>query len=153
MAISQHGKPGKGNTDTWLTPPWLLEKLGKFDLDPCPPNGSNGLKEKWTGRIWLNPPYSKNSEFMKLMGNHGNGIALVFARTETKWFQENVFGKATAILFFNKRLKFFKEDGTEAKGNAGAPSVLVAYGNDNAKVLESLNDLGPTLRILNEDYK
>lgn len=24
---------------TWLTPRWLLDKLGPFDLDPCCPDG------------------------------------------------------------------------------------------------------------------
>lgn len=23
------------NKDEWLTPPWLLSRLGSFDLDPC----------------------------------------------------------------------------------------------------------------------
>jgi len=147
MAISQHEKPGKGITDTWLTPPWLLERLGKFDMDPTPPDGSGGERLVWKGRIWLNPPYSKVSIFMPMMAVHGNGIALVFARTDTKWFQEWVFPYADSILFIKGRLKFFKIDGTEAKGNAGAPSVLIAYGKENSKTLEGIKDLGFFVKI------
>lgn len=142
MSICGHEKPNKGATDTWLTPPWLLAKLGEFDLDPCPPNGDNGLNIEWKGRVWLNPPYSKNEIFMKKMSQHKIGIALVFARTETKWFQNYVFPFAYSILFFNKRLKFYKEDGTEAKGNAGAPSVLIAYTKEDHKYLEKMLDIG-----------
>ena len=56
-------------TVEWLTPPELVKKLGKFDLDPCSPvkppfvhapvNYSvldNGLKKKWFGRVYMNPP-------------------------------------------------------------------------------------------------
>lgn len=25
----------KDTTTTWLTPPWMLDMLGPFDLDPC----------------------------------------------------------------------------------------------------------------------
>lgn len=150
MTIGRHERPNRGNTDTWLTPPWLLERLGVFDLDPCPPNGLDGLDLDWHGRVWLNPPYSKNTEFMKRMAMHKNGMALVFARTETKWFQEWVFPYAYSILFFNKRLKFFKEDGTEAKGNAGAPSVLIAYTEKDHEILNSLQDLGVTVLIRKE---
>lgn len=147
MAISSHEKPNKGATDTWLTPPWLLERMGKFDLDPCPANGSDGLDIDWKGRVWLNPPYSKNSQFMKKMSTHRNGISLVFARTETRWFQSYVFPFAHSILFLNKRLKFFKEDGTEAKGNAGAPSVLISYTEKDTEILSMCQDLGPLIRI------
>lgn len=147
MTIGKHEKPNKGETDTWLTPPWLLERLGHFDLDPCPPNGTEGLNFEWTGRVWLNPPYSKNTDFMEKMAYHRSGIALVFARTETQWFQKWVFPYAYSILFFNKRLKFYKIDGKEAKGNAGAPSVLIAYSREDHEYLLNLKDLGPTVRI------
>lgn len=147
MSIGGHEKPNKGNTDTWLTPPWLLDRLGSFDLDPCPPNGENGLKIDWIGRVWLNPPYSKNAFFMEKMAKHKNGIALVFARTETKWFQNYVFPYAYSILFFNKRLKFYKEDLTEAKGNAGAPSVLIAYTKEDHSYLKNMLDLGFLVRL------
>ncbi len=36
---------------------------------------------------------------MKKMADHNNGIALSFARTETAWFFESVWGRASAILF------------------------------------------------------
>lgn len=68
------------------------------------------------------------------MRQHGNGILLVFARTETAWFHDNIFGSpASAILFLRGRLQFHRQDGSlilTKRGkisNAGAPSCLVAY--------------------------
>lgn len=150
MGISDHEKPNKGATDSWITPPWLLDRLGSFDHDPCPVNGQNGLIDPWHGRVWLNPPYSKNSQFMEKMASHKNGMALVFARTETKWFQNFVFPYAVGILFFNKRISFLKEDGTLPKGNSGAPSVLIAYTEYDFFVLTQNRDLGFLIRINNE---
>jgi hypothetical protein len=78
------------------------------------------------------------------MSKHGNGILLVFARTETKWFQKYIFARASGILFLNRRLSFYKVDGTPAEFGGGAPSVLVAYGEDNLKALAE-SGIGGTL--------
>jgi hypothetical protein len=71
------------------------------------------------------------------MSAHGNGIALVFARTETDWFQRWIFPTARAILFVSGRIHFYRVDGSRAKGNAGSPSALVAYGTTAANTLFS----------------
>lgn len=84
----------------WLTPPELVQKLGEFDLDPCSPinppflhatnnftTNHDGLTQKWFGRVYLNPPYGRGMElWLEKLKYHGNGIALIFARTETKCF-------------------------------------------------------------------
>lgn len=134
--------------DEWLTPPQIIQSLGSFDLDPCSPINrpwptakchftvlDNGLSKSWEGRVWLNPPYG--SEMVKWMGRmagHGDGIALIFARTETEAFFEHVWPKADALLFIKGRIRFFKVDGTES-GTSGAPSVLIAYGLKNVAAL------------------
>lgn len=139
-------------SDEWLTPPWLLAKLGSFDLDPCSPIKrpwdtaarhftivDDGLAQEWSGRVWLNPPYGRETgRWMDRLADHGNGIALIFARTETVVFFDYVWPRATAALFLEGRLHFHRVDGTRAKANAGAPSILVAYGQNNAaSLLES----------------
>lgn len=146
MSLARHEKPNKGATDTWLTPPWIFNLLGDFDTDPCVPENMPwktakrmitekecGLKTEWKGRVFMNPPYSKNSEFAEKFMKHGNGISLVFARTETGWFQK--YYNADAFLFLPKRLHFHKINGERARGNSGAPTVLVAVGDDNVKAL------------------
>lgn len=148
MSMGSHQSAAM-KSDTWLTPPHIVLALGEFDLDPCcPPDmpwktaarsftkKDDGLALQWHGRVWLNPPYSRDAvHWLRKMAYHGKGTALVFARTETEWFVETVWEAATAVLFLYGRLHFHHADGTRAAANAGAPSCLVAYGNDDAKTL------------------
>lgn len=137
--------------DEWLTPPDIIKALGEFDLDPCAPHASrrpwdtakrhysvedDGLAQPWTGRVWLNPPYGlEAAHWLSRLAAHGDGIALIFARTETAMFFEHVWDKAEALLFLRGRLHFHHVDGSRAAANAGAPSVLIAYGRRNAEAL------------------
>lgn len=144
----------------WLTPPELVKKLGDFDLDPCTPlnppfvhakNNFNieddGLKKEWFGRVYLNPPYGKGMElWLEKLKQHGNGIALIFARTETKCFFEHIWDDAHAVLFVKGRIKFYNIDG-EQKGTPGAPSIFIAYGNENAIILENSSISGKFIRL------
>lgn len=127
----------------WYTPPSIFEMLGlTFDLDPCHPESvlpwipvrktynalDNGLKQDWKGLVWCNPPYGKfTAEWLKRMHEHRDGIALVFARTDCKWYHDYV-AKADAVLFLKGRIRFV--DGLGATGNSGAGcgSMLVAWG-------------------------
>ena len=142
--IGSHQKT-KGVTDNWLTPPDIVEQLGPFDLDPCANARQpwdtaqhhytvwdDGLRQRWFGRVWLNPPYSNIKQWMAQMAEHNNGIALVFARTETAFWFDYIWTRATAICFLRGRLYFHYPDGSRAKANAGGPHALVAYGDENA---------------------
>jgi hypothetical protein len=142
--------------DEWLTPPELLVQLGPFDLDPCAPTcppwataprrftvDDNGLAQTWSGRVWMNPPYgAEAAAWLEKLAAHGNGMALIFARTETKMFFDHVWGKADALLFLRGRLHFHHVDGTRAAANSGAPSVLIAYGRQNVDCLRRNAGLG-----------
>lgn len=142
--------------DEWLTPPELLAKLGPFDLDPCAPVSppwrtaakqfsviDNGLLQPWSGRVWMNPPYGREAaQWLDRLASHGDGLALIFARTETDMFFEQVWKRADALLFLRGRLHFHHVDGRRADHNGGAPSVLIAYGQRNADCLRGLADLG-----------
>ena len=140
----------RAETTTWLTPPEIVTALGEFDVDPCAAPSprpwataarhielpEDGLTARWSGRVWLNPPYSFEAwKWLSKLAEHGRGTALVFARTETAGFVSEVWGKATAVLFIHGRLHFHKADGTRAAANSGAPSVLVAYGKRDAELL------------------
>jgi hypothetical protein len=148
-AMGSH-QSARALTTTWLTPPEIVTALGPFDLDPCAapsprpwPTAArhielpeDGLEAEWHGRVWLNPPYSFAAwKWLAKLADHGDGIALIFARTETAGFVREVWGKATALLFLHGRLHFHHADGTRAAANSGAPSVLVAYGDDAAERL------------------
>jgi hypothetical protein len=140
-----------GRTNIWLTPPNIIADLGPFDLDPCAapeprpwPTATlhyvtDGLARPWFGRVWLNPPYSRHEigAWVSALAKHGNGVALVFARTDTAFFQQHILAKADALFFLHGRLFFCHPDGRRADDNGGAPSVLVAYGEGNATRLRN----------------
>lgn len=139
------------DTDVWLTPPYIIKALGEFDLDPCScldrpwdtakkhyTIEDDGLAQEWEGRVWMNPPYGPPMpKWLEKLANHpGGGIALTFARTETRVFHEYVWGVADAVFFFKGRLKFHRPDGVVSKKDPGSPSVLIAYGAENVAALE-----------------
>jgi hypothetical protein len=136
--------------DEWLTPLEIINACGEFDLDPCSPIkrpwdtakhhyciNDDGLRQLWFGRVWCNPPYGKyTAQWIEKLSVHGNGIALIFARTETEMFFKYVWEKASSILFIKGRLYFYSVEGVKAAANSGAPSCLVAYGDDNTAALD-----------------
>lgn len=138
--------------DEWLTPQYITQALGNFALDPCAPiirpwdtaNSyftieDDGLSKEWFGRVWCNPPYGNaTGKWLEKLDNHGNGIALIFARTETNNFKKYIWESKNAkgIFFIYGRLAFYHVDGTKALNSAGAPSCLVAYGENNAQILK-----------------
>ena len=147
------------STDVWLTPPELVQALGVFDLDPCACGfipkwkqlarawmgldfGVDSLTKRWRGRVWLNPPYSIWPAFMEKLKQHGNGIALIFARTETKGFDEHIWKGADAVFFLKRRIKFKLPDGSNPKNGATQPSVLIAYGHNNVDAIQAAWDRG-----------
>lgn len=154
----------KNSTDEWYTPKEIIDALGEFDLDPCAPmrplwrtarvmynKEQDGLKQKWEGRVWLNPPYSRPTieHFITRMVEHNNGIALLFNRPDNKMFQNVVFPKAKGILFMKGRIKFHREDGTIGE-SPGCGSILVAFGEENAETLRSSNIEGRYIQVNQE---
>ncbi len=148
MSMSAHQSPIM-KSDEWLTPPDILFSLGDFDLDPCSPINrpwdtakmhltieEDGLSRSWSGRVWMNPPFGREAvKWMRKIRDHGNGIALIPARTETAMFYETVWGFADAICFIKGRPHFHRVNGARASFNSGAPICLIAYGDNNAKAL------------------
>lgn len=143
----------EGETNTWFTPQAIFELLDvHFDLDPCTQTyrpfdtakrhicedlGGDGLAEDWAGRVWLNPPYGKAiGKWLEKLARHGNGIALVFSRTETQWAQSYI-KKADAVNFIARRVSFIRANG-EKGGSAANGSMLLAWGEDNAQAIKQV---------------
>ena len=148
----------------WRTPKSFFESVtrefGQFDTDAaasadnalCPhfwDEQADALKQDWAGRkIWCNPPYGKyTKDWLNRMILHNNGIALTFARIETKMFFQYVWGKAMSVIFIEGRLFFYRKNGIRAKANSGAPSVLIAYGKEADKRLLNSKIKGKYIRL------
>jgi hypothetical protein len=142
-------KPNTGETNDWLTPYRMLQRLGTFDLDPCGCGGMpwqtaattyflpehDGLIDPWFGRVWCNPPYGPNvGDWARRMAGHGNGIMLIFLRTDTTTWQKDILPFADAALLLDGRVHFYRPSGE--RGESGtAPSALLAYGKNNVEAL------------------
>lgn len=164
-----------GDSVEWYTPPGIFDALTagarrshqvffderfEFDLDPCAPPGGlpwipaatsyceadDGLTQPWRGRVWLNPPYGRHTgSWLRRLAAHGDGIALVFARTETEWWHE-VVPTAAAVCFIAGRITFVDAERRPGKFNGGAPSALIAWGGDCAAAVAHAG-LGMTFAV------
>lgn len=142
MSLTSHQRPVRGATDVWLTPPEIIAAVGPFDLDPCSPLDrpwdtatrhytieDDGMAQPWAGLVWCNPPFGPEAgTWLDRCAEHRQAVALVPARTETRWFVRAIWGQADAVLFLHGRPHFHRPDGTRAAANSGAPICLVAYG-------------------------
>lgn len=158
IAPPSHTRREGITTDSWITPRWILERFGPFDLDPCAcdpqpwPTAAemvtereDGLMRPWHGMVWCNPPYGKAlGTWLNRMALHDNGIALVFARTETRAFHDHVWPFTSGVLFLRGRLTFHRPSGEPAPEghNSGGPSVLIGYGQEALRRLSANRDIG-----------
>jgi hypothetical protein len=163
MSHFSYERDVKNGTETWLTPRWITDPLGAFDLDPCGhPNWpiatehyiwpeSDGLMMPWHGRIFCNPPYGTQADaWANRMVGSGNGYLLLFARTETQMFKR-FWTVASGLFFFEGRIRFHRADGSLGEP-APAPSVLIAFGEENSERLLTVTGwkgaLVKTVRVL-----
>ena len=125
----------------WETPQDFFDKLNaefNFTTDVCatPENAKcsyfftekeDGLKMKWAGKCWCNPPYGKEigKWVQKAYEEVNRGVPLVVmlipARTDTKYWHEYVM-RAQQIRLVKGRLKF-----VGAKSSAPFPSAVVIF--------------------------
>ena len=169
-AITQSNKPyithSSGFTE-WYTPQKYIESarivMGSIDLDPASSAEANktiqadkfftekedGLKQEWYGNVWLNPPYSKVSNFVdKLLDSEiTQAIALVNNCTETAWFARMV-QSAKALVFHTGRLRFNCPTKENQETSAAMQGQVFAYfGSHEEKFLEEFSQYGWGIRL------
>lgn len=126
-------------TSEWETPQAFfdaIQRTYKLDIDVCATRENaklarwwdekeNGLTQNWTGvRAWMNPPYGREiGKWIEKAATGGAAIvvALLPARTDTRWFHDHVQGKAT-VHFIRGRLKFGGH-----KNSAPFPSMVCIW--------------------------
>jgi len=122
--------------DDWTTPQDRWDEWNReyeFDTDAaasaentkCVRFYTDALSHDWSGRVWCNPPYSMNAQFVNHASEQRNNCSIIVmllpARTDTRWFHDYVYGKAE-IEFIKGRLKF-----GDSKNSAPFPSMLVIF--------------------------
>jgi hypothetical protein len=163
------GAQRPATTHDLLTPPSLLAALGAlrvtpdgyalgrdpFGLDPCASEGQpwptartmwtvheDGAAQDWSphGEVYLNSPYgSELYLWLARLADHGDGLALLYARTDTQGFASQVWDRATAVYFFTRRLWFHRPvSGHQCPANCGGPMALAIYGERSVQRVRRL---------------
>jgi len=145
--------------DTWLTPRYILDHLGKFDLDPCAaesnptwaaPNyftkADDGLTIPWFGRVWCNPPFSDVRPWIIRHRNYFSGILLTTAGIESRIWREIVWPSAKAIYLLHGRTRFAKPDGSPTTGRPLRSIALIAWKDADAEILAAAPFAGVLLQ-------
>jgi hypothetical protein len=153
----------------WYTPPKWIEAarkaMGGIDVDPASCDeaqkhikakkfftiADDGLSKVWRGRVWLNPPYSRETcpKFIeKLLLYYreeavSQACVLVNNATETAWLQDLL--KASSAVFFPAgRISFLDRSGKPA--NKPLQGQLIAYlGERSGSFCEAYESRGAVL--------
>jgi len=148
--------------------------MGSIDLDPASCEAAqkvigapryytkemDGLKQKWEGRVWLNPPYGKIGNAssqgywgQRLLeeyrdGNVSEAILLVKAATGYEWFEK--LWDELPVCFARERLSFIREDGDD-DGSSKQGTCFFYLGENVERFVEVFTRFGRI--ILPEDQR
>jgi phage N-6-adenine-methyltransferase len=134
--------------------------LGDIDLDPASSKIAqkrvrakkyftkfdDALNREWHGRVWLNPPYSRDEmpRFIEKLvvefqaGRVNEAIVLSNSYTDTSWFHR-LASFAAAICFTRGRIHFVSLNGGESPVHGQAFFYL---GSNRAKFIEEFGAFG-----------
>lgn len=129
-------------TDMWATPQDFFDRLNQefhFEIDVCAIQENakcarffspedDGLKQKWQGVCWMNPPYGREiSRWMEKAYESSLGgatvVCLIPARTDTRWWHD--YASKGEVRFVRGRLKFGGHE-----NSAPFPSAVVIFRNE-----------------------
>jgi hypothetical protein len=166
------GKPHVAHNsgeNEWYTPPEYIaaavKVMGGIDTDPASSELANqtvgaatfytadddGLKQQWTGNVWMNPPYSQPAVTLFcdllvekwLSREFTQACVLVNNATETSWFQ-GMLCEASCACFVKSRVKFLDPD-----GNPGAPlqgQTILYFGKRHKAFADVFAEFGTCMR-------
>jgi len=143
-------------SDGWYTPPRYIalarQVLGDIDLDPASCSAAqavvrahryyteheDGLIQPWYGRMWINPPYSAPTPWVRRIiteyraGTVTAALMLTNSYTETGWWQD--LAAVGVMLFFRGRLNFWHPEKTSTQNRTG--QTLAYLGPDRTRFAE-----------------
>lgn len=162
----------------WYTPKSIVDVarqvLGYINLDPASCEAANkivraecyytketnGLSRQWFGKVWLNPPYSRDliGPFIEKLARSRSqidcAIVLVNAATATQWCQR-LIGMSNAVCFPAKRIRFIdgarimSVDGAEsARANPNYPQMIASIGCNPGLFALEFGRIGRVLEVV-----
>lgn len=150
----------RGTSDDAYTPDWVLDIVkrslgGIIDLDPCADPQrrvparrhftitDDGLAEPWHGTVFLNPPYSDTTAWLKHLhlyietGSVAAAIALLpVSVLGNKGAAPIIRDACSAYTVLEGRLTFLDEDYKPHKGALAMSSVLLYFGDNPDRFLQ-----------------
>lgn len=136
-------------SDDYYTPAWVFERMGlEFDMDVCAPPGGvpwipakryltqadDGLLVPWEGRVWMNPPFSNPTPWVKRFIEHGDGVALL-PHSASPWHVA-LWDAPHVSWVAVTRFQFTAAD--DRNGWAFMPVFFAAAGDENADAIAAL---------------
>ena len=166
---ANHRAMGTGENE-WYTPAVHLQAaravLGGIDLDPASSSLANetvgadqiftmdddGLNQPWSGKVWLNPPYSQPAiaNFAEKLasewqdGNLESAIALTHNYTDTAWFHR-LATACSAICFTRGRIGFVNPEGKKAAPTQG--QAFFYFGQDVDAFADQFGPIGFVVEV------
>lgn len=155
---------GSRASDEFYSPANVLELvqrvMGMIDLDPAYhprslvkarrtyTKADDGLKQRWRGRVYLNPPYSQMGDWIRKLikefeaGNVTQAIALLPARTDAAWFR---LLDRFPRCFIHGRIRY-----SNSQTSAPFPCVVIFLGRNNRRFAREFRKVG-TIFVRLED--
>ena len=139
------------DTDERYTPAWVLKLtesvMGSIDLDPAADpqrriqakkhitKNEDGLTQGWSGKVFLNPPFSNSSDWVKhlCIYFHSGAVteAIVLLPVMALSNKSSLLlmkGTATAFSILGRKLSFLNEDYEEMGEMSAFPFAIVYCG-------------------------
>lgn len=128
-------------SNEWYTPHWIFQAAGiSFTMDVCAPIApedrtcpagqyvtvlEDGLTFPWRGMVWMNPPYTRLTDWGKRWATHPEGMALVPATRSPG--VAAVTEAADSIVLLGNGLEFIRP-GMRDGGHLQWSCILAARG-------------------------
>ena len=140
----------------YYTPPEIVEMarkiMGGIDIDPCSNKHAqkyvkagryftekeDGLKQEWSGNVWLNPPYVYKEidkwidKIIASITFHkvSQAIVLTNNNTDTRWAQK-LLSAGNCVCFPSGRVRFWNKKGKNLKGPLQGQMIVGLLVNQN----------------------
>jgi hypothetical protein len=139
--------------DDYYTPKWIFDRMGlTFDLDVSSPPGGiewlpatryftqedDGLVQPWSGRVWMNPPYSQSTPWVRKFIEHHHGDALL-PHAKSAW-HPLLWATDAALVVPEAYFNFVGP----SNGSIMLPVFFAAFGEE---CVEAISRLGAVRKI------